>query len=360
MAAYTQKDFALMQRALELAQQAIGTTAPNPSVGCVIVKNGHIIGQGATRKGGRPHAEVIALQQAGEQANGATAYVTLEPCSHYGQTPPCAKALIEAKIAKAYIATIDISAKVNGAGIRLLKEAGIEVFLGLCQNEAIKLNQGFFSVIEKSRPYITIKLATTIDGKIATSTGDSKWISNNKARDFVHGLRAKNDAIMVGIGTVLADDPLLNCRLKGYEDRNPCRIIIDSNLRIPRDSQILRTAKEIPTIIYTRVQQEIDNIQVVRAPIINDKIDLNFVLKDIAGRGITRLLVEGGSSIATSMLENDVFDELIWIRSPMLIGNDGIPAIANLGVKDLSSAKRLKLIDISTLDNNIIEKYQAI
>ena len=227
------KDQNWMQKALRLAVRGIGKVSPNPPVGCVIVKEDRVIGRGWTQPGGRPHAEVMALQQAGQKAEGATAYCTLEPCSHFGKTPPCCDALIKAGISKVVVAAQDPDLRVNGRGIKRLRAAGLSVVENVCKEEALNIMQGFFNVCEFSRPYVTLKFGMSIDSRVAAVNGESKWITGDVARRSAHLLRAKNDAILTGIGTLLYDDPKLDCRLPGLEQHSPSRMLVDSKLRIP-------------------------------------------------------------------------------------------------------------------------------
>lgn len=347
-----------MQLALNLAKAALGTTSPNPVVGCVIVKDGIIIGQGATQKNGRPHAETVALLQAGENARNATVYVTLEPCCHHGKTPPCSDALIQADIKEIFIATQDPYTKVNGQAIEQLNNAGITLHYGLREKEAIHINEGFFTVLQKNRPFITLKIATSLDGKIATRTGESRWISNQKARDYAHLLRAEHDAVMIGIGTVLNDDPLLTCRTEETKDRSPIRVILDTQLRTPESSQLIQSSSQFPCWIYSKKSGPLGDAQILPMPETTPII--TGIVEDLASRGITRLLVEGGRNVITSFLYEGLVDELIWIRAPLIIGEDGISAVGLLGVSTLNSAPNFDLISSTPLDHNIVDIYRKI
>jgi diaminohydroxyphosphoribosylaminopyrimidine deaminase / 5-amino-6-(5-phosphoribosylamino)uracil reductase len=240
-----------MRTALSLARRQLGQAWPNPSVGAVIIKNGDMIGQAATARGGRPHAETIAITQAGDHARGATLYVSLEPCAHQGQTPPCTQAIIDAGITCVVVACRDPNPKVNGEGIAQLKAAGIDVIEDVCHAEATDINRGFFSVITRGRPFISLKIATSQDGKITNAASKSKWITSEAARQHGHLLRSQYDAIATGIGTVLADDPLLTCRLPGMEDKSPVRIVFDSQLRLPPTSKLVQTAAQVPVWVFT-------------------------------------------------------------------------------------------------------------
>lgn len=323
-----------MQHALRLAIRGVGQVAPNPSVGAVVVKNGNIIGIGNTARGGRPHAETIALAQTGELARGATMYVTLEPCSHHGKTSPCAEAIIAAGIKKVVVACGDSNPLVAGKGLSMLRQAGIEVVENICYEQARKLNEGFFSAIEKNRPFVALKLATSLDGKIATATGKSKWITGEESRTKAHQLRAKYDAILTGIGTILADNPKLDCRIKGLEQNSPIRIVLDSKGRTPQDAAV-RPAK-----------------------IITDSKNLPQVLQQLAKDGITRLLVEAGRGVATSFLEQNLVDRIYWFRAPLIIGENGLSAVGASNAS-LAQLSRYKLEGVVKLGADILEVYEV-
>src|SRR5437764_2815594 len=298
----TSTDLAMMRAALALARRGLGTTWPNPSVGCVIVNNGHVIGRGWTGRGGRPHGETEALRRAGAAARGASAYVTLEPCSHWGKTPPCADALIAAGLRRVVIALKDPDPRVAGTGIETLRKAGVAVEIGLCAAEAAELNAGFLQRVHLGRPLVTLKLATSLDGRIATASGESRWITGAPARERAHLLRATHDAILVGTDTVLADDPQLTCRLPSLADRSPVRIVIDRQLRIPPTARIIAEARQVPTWVVTLGSADPDRqkslhdagVEVIAIePDAIGAIDLAAALGELGGRGLTRLLVEG-------------------------------------------------------------------
>ncbi|PIR38961.1 MAG: riboflavin biosynthesis protein RibD [Alphaproteobacteria bacterium CG11_big_fil_rev_8_21_14_0_20_39_49] len=350
-----------MQIALNLSKRWVGLTAPNPTVGCVMVKDGQIIATGITAKGGRPHAEYIALHKAGDAAKGATAYVTLEPCSHYGETPPCADSLIKSGVARVVVATKDSFVKVSGEGIKKLKDAGIEVVTGVCEEDARKINEGFFSIHEKGRPYVTLKLATCANGKIADKLGNSKWITGEDTRAYAHYIRAKNDAILVGVGTVIADDPILNCRLNGMENQSPIRVITDNSLRTPIDSKLVRTAHDIPTYIICSTDAENKNIEQSGVEILRCKADVNVeeAVKILASKGITRLMVEGGSKVASSFIKANVVDELIWMQAEKEIDEDGIDAIEAMDIKKIAEEKFEKISELQ-MENDKVTLYNSI
>ena len=342
-----------MSAALGLGRRNLGRTWPNPSVGCVIVKDGRVVGRGHTQPGGRPHAETEALAQAGDQARGATAYVTLEPCAHHGKTPPCAEALVAAGIRRCVIATGDPDPRVAGSGIAILKKAGIEITEGVLEAEALESNAGFFTRIKLGRPLITLKLATTLDGRIATLSGESKWITGPEARGAGHQLRATYDAIMVGSGTVLADDPELTCRLPGLEDRSPIRVALDTRLRIPPTAKLLADQDRFPTWVVTGAGHPpavLDRLRHPKTTLIHPsggdsgRSQLRIVLKELGERGLTRILVEGGAALATSLLKDDLVDRIAWFQAPFVIGNDGMAGIGELGRAELDRIIRFKLL----------------
>ncbi len=318
-----------MRHALQLARAQLGQTWPNPSVGAVVVKDNKIIGEGATAKGGRPHAETIALAQAGDAGKGATMYVTLEPCSHVGQTLPCAQAIIDAGITHCIIATRDPNPKVDGGGIKMLKDAGIKITTGVCKKEASEQNRGFFSVIERGRPFIALKIATTSDSKIAAAANTRTNITSAEAREHGQQLRAEFDAILTGIGTVLADDPLLTVRVLGLEHKSPVRVILDSELRTPPTSKIIQTAQNVPVWIFTSLRAQAKQSMDRHATIVaRDDETLESTLKSLAERGITRLLVEAGQELNTAFLDHDLVDRIYWYQSPDTL-EGGLDAVKN-------------------------------
>lgn len=298
-----------MNLALRLGRRNLGQTRPNPCVGCVIVCGNEIIGRGVTAKGGRPHAEALAL--AGTAARGATVYITLEPCAHHGKTPPCVEALIAAGISRAVIAIEDPDPRVAGKGIAGLREAGIAVTLGVCAEEAANDHAGFFQRVKTGLPAVTLKLATTRNGFM---TRDSeRWITGDLARQHGHLLRARHDAILVGIGTVLADDPLLNCRLAGQEGRDPVRVILDRDLRLPPESRVAQTAGQYRTIVFTKHRaRTIPNIEIV-----SYDGTIENALQKLGGMGFTRVLAEGGYRVAQSLIEENLADTIYWYRAPL-------------------------------------------
>lgn len=356
------EDVWYMKRALELASKALGRTSPNPVVGAVIVKDGKIVGEGYHKKAGTPHAEIHALNQAGDQAKGATMYVTLEPCSHYGRTPPCAYALIEAGIRKVVIATLDPNPKVAGRGKKILEDAGIETVVGILEDEAKRINEVFFKHITRGLPFVSLKYAMTLDGKIATSYGDSRWISNELSRHYVHKLRNLYDGIMVGINTVIKDNPLLNCRLEDAEKRDPVRIIVDGNLELPLDSNIVKTADKQKTIVIASKQVEeekicrlteckVEVLQVAGEP---DNLDLKQALKMLYEKDICSILVEGGSKLNASFVEHKLVDKIYCFIAPKIAGGQGISPVGGRGVMFMKDAHLIKIAEYKRFGDDIL------
>ncbi|HZT20839.1 MAG TPA: bifunctional diaminohydroxyphosphoribosylaminopyrimidine deaminase/5-amino-6-(5-phosphoribosylamino)uracil reductase RibD [Dongiaceae bacterium] len=356
-----------MGAALALARRGLGGCWPNPAVGCVLVAQGRVVGRGWTQMGGRPHAETEALRRAGTAAKGATAYVTLEPCSHHGKTPPCAEALIAAGIGRAVVAMEDPDPRVSGRGVARLEQAGIPVTLGIGENEAAEINAGFFLRIREKRPLVTLKLATSLDGRIATRTGESRWITGEAARARAHLLRARNDAVMVGSGTVIADDPLLNVRLPGLESRSPLRIVLDGRMRLPLTSALVAGARLTPTWLVTLpggdrrrrhayVDCGVEVIEVAAGP--DGAIDLKRLLHHMAERGLTRVLAEGGARLAAALLRAHLVDRLAIFRAPSVIGGDGLPAAAGFGLERLAELPRFLPEETVALGPDRLETYR--
>jgi diaminohydroxyphosphoribosylaminopyrimidine deaminase/5-amino-6-(5-phosphoribosylamino)uracil reductase len=358
-------DHTHMHHALRLAARALGRVAPNPAVGCVIVSpKGQILGRGWTQSGGRPHAETEALKQAGETARGATAYVTLEPCSHQGQTPPCANALIAAGIARAVIAVQDPDPRVSGKGIQMLRDAGLEVTTGVLEKEAAELNKGFFLRVTQNRPLVTLKIAQSLDGCTATASGDSKWITGEEAREFGHLLRAKYDAILIGVETALADDPALTCRIAGLEDRSPIRAVLDTRLRLSEWSKLAQTAREIPTWVFTTADGggalTAAGMEVIRvARDARGRPDISACLQVLAARGVTRLLVEGGATVHAAFLDRGLADRLEIFTAPIVLGAAGHGAIDALAALTLDEAPRFERITRRKLGPDLLESFAA-
>jgi len=352
-----------MRHALRLAERALGSTAPNPAVGCIIVREGRVVGRGWTQPGGRPHAETVALAQAGSAARGATAYVTLEPCAHHGQTPPCANALVDAELARVVAAMVDPDPRVAGCGFAHLEQHGLAVTRGVLESDALALNAGFVQRVTASRPLVALKIAQTMDGRVADPNGNSRWITSAEARRHAHLLRSQYDAIMVGIGTVLADDPLLTCRLPGLEQRSPIRVVLDSRLQLPPDSQLVRTAQEHSVIVFTLEQAGGDNlaasgVAIERLRQVESGLpSIGAVLDALARRGITRLLVEGGPRLLASIVKSGFAGLLHLYRAPIFLGAAGKSAIGNAWQSDLVSAPRLRLLETTHLGPDLLETF---
>ncbi len=345
-----------MAMALALAARGLGNVWPNPAVGCVLVKDGRVLGRGWTQPGGRPHAESEALLRAGAAARGSTAYVTLEPCNHHGRTPPCVDALLAAGVARTVIAAVDPDPRVNGAGIDRLRAAGMIVEVGCAESEARGLNAGFFLRMCQERPLVALKLATSADGRIATVAGDSQWITGPAARAEGHRLRLRYDAILVGSGTALADDPMLTCRLPGLVDRSPVRVVLDRRLRLDPCSRLATSARDLPVWLFTAASDDRRVAALERAGVVvlplrpsDPAGELQQVLATLAGRGITRLLVEGGATLATAFLRHGRVDRLYQFQAPLLIGADGLPAIRSLAVERLVDARQWRRIETRQL-----------
>ena len=360
------RDERFMRIALGLAARGLGNTWPNPSVGCLIVRDGRIVGRGWTQVGGRPHAETMALQQAGPAAHGATAYVTLEPCSHHGRTPPCVDALIEAGVKRCVVAIEDPDNRVAGRGFDALREAGIELAVGCLADAAAELNSGFLINRERGRPAVTLKLAVSLDGRIGTHTGDSKWITSPAARMRSHLLRAQHDAVMVGSNTALQDDPDLTCRLPGLPRRPGVRIILDGRLRLSLTAKVVATARQTPTLIVTREDVDEDRraafedcgVDVIAAPADDAGFpDLTAAMAILGERGLTRILVEGGGKLAASLIRSDLVDRMIWFRAPSVIGGDGLPAIAGFGIDTVAEAPRWRRVRADILGDDLLETF---
>jgi diaminohydroxyphosphoribosylaminopyrimidine deaminase / 5-amino-6-(5-phosphoribosylamino)uracil reductase len=360
----------MMGTALALARRGLGNVWPNPAVGCVLIRpdlNGLVVGRGWTQPGGRPHAEAEALARAGKLARGATAYVSLEPCAHHGKTPPCADSLVSAGVRRVVAACQDPDPRVSGKGIAILEKAGIDVTCGVRESEASDLNAGFILRNTENRPLVTLKEATTLDGRTATSTGESKWITGDGARRIGQGLRARNDAILVGIGTVLADDPALTCRLPGLAERSPIRVIADSKLRIPLTCQLVETAAEWPTWVLSLPDCEKSRkedltkrgVTVIETlPDGNGRLDIGSAVKTLANEGVTRLLVEGGGTIAAAFIRAGYVDRVAWFRSPGILGGDGTAAIAGFGLTRLVDSPRFTRVGSIPAGSDTYEEYR--
>ncbi|MGL4234576.1 bifunctional diaminohydroxyphosphoribosylaminopyrimidine deaminase/5-amino-6-(5-phosphoribosylamino)uracil reductase RibD [Tabrizicola sp.] len=345
-----------MAHALRLAARGLGNVWPNPAVGCVIVRDGLVVGRGWTQPGGRPHAEVRALEQAGPLAEGATAYVTLEPCAHHGQTPPCAEALIAAKVSRVVTALTDPDPRVSGRGHALLRAAGIEVTEGILTPEATRLNAGFLKRVTQGIPFVTLKLAASLDGRTATASGESRWITGPEARRKVHTLRLSHDAVMVGSGTALADDPDLSVRDMGAQ-RQPVRILLDRQLKHSPESRLGRTAREHPVWLLHSPSASAEDRKawaatgatLIETPETDGHLDPKLALSTLAQKGLTRILSEGGSTLAAALIKAGLVDELALFSGGVLIGAEGHPALGSLGLEALAAAPRPTLREVLTL-----------
>ena len=343
-------DERFMALALNLGRRGLGNTWPNPAVGAVIVKDGIILGRGWTQAGGRPHAETQAIKRAGEAAKGATVYVSLEPCSHKGKTPPCADAILKAGIARVVSAMKDPNPEVAGEGHRRLAERGLRVDVGLGGDAARRIHAGHVRRVTESRPQVLLKLAVSSDGKVGLAGRRPIAITGEAARDRVFQLRAASDAILIGIGTVLADNPALTCRLPGMFERSPVRVVLDSQLKLPLASHVMATVRETPTWVFaaptaSAIAEEIlqqRGAKVFRVGHNNGRLDLDQVLKVLAGEGITRLMVEGGPTVAASFVDADLVDEAVLLHAEKAIGADGIDALDGMPLSALTQSPRLR------------------
>ena len=358
-------DHRFMQLALALGRRGLGRTWPNPAVGAVIVKNGVIAGRGWTQPGGRPHAETEALKRAGKDARGATLYATLEPCSHQGKTPPCADAIIRAGIARVVTSLEDPNPEVAGQGHAKLRERGIAVDTGLGADEAARQHAGHIRRMREGRPQVLLKLAASADGKAGLPGRKPFGITGEAARQRVHQMRAESDAILVGIGTVLSDDPHLTCRLPGMIERSPLRVILDARLRMPLATALVGTARETPTWVFAApgaspVAEGIlqaKGVEVFRVEGMDGRLDLQAVLKTLAGRGITRLMVEGGPTVAAAFVTADLVDEAALFRSPKPLG-EGIEVLEGLPLTALTQSAKLKSIASETVGSDTLELFE--
>ena len=360
-------DRRFMQLALTLGRRGLGRTWPNPAVGAVVVKDGIIVGRGWTQPGGRPHAEPVALKEAGEAAGGATLYVTLEPCSHFGKSPPCTDAVIASGIARVVAAIEDPNPEVAGQGFAKLRATGIAVDIGLERLEAAYAHAGHFRRIRDHRPHVILKLAVSADDKIGAAGRKPVAITGEAARRRVHLFRAQCDAILVGIGTVLADDPELTCRLPGMEARSPARVVLDRALRIPGDSRLVHSAREMPLWVMASELAEAPaaaklgaaGATVIRMPpAAASGLDLHAVLHALADKGITRLMVEGGSRVAASFVAADLVDEAWLLRAPQAIGTDGINALDALPLTQITQSSAFSVRASETLDQDTLTIYE--
>lgn len=356
-------DSHFMRLALGLAARATGRTSPNPMVGAVVVRNGRIVGQGWHRRAGGPHAEVAAIDAAGAAAAGATLYVTLEPCNHHGRTPPCTEKILAAGIRRVVVAMTDPNPDVAGGGCRRLREAGLVVETGLLLPEARRLNEAWIHFVRTGRPFVLLKCAATLDGRIATRTGDARWVTGPAARQRVHRLRATLDAILVGIGTVVSDDPQLTCRLPDGGGRDPLRIVLDTRLRISPEARLVTLASEAATLIVCdgdadtkrRKRLEAAGVEVLACQRCEDGIDLVDLMDRLGKRGVTGVLIEGGARVAASALAQQVVDKVMFFYAPkILAGDDGVPLCRGAGPELMRDALALHEVRVERVDPDIL------
>ncbi|HEY7495708.1 MAG TPA: bifunctional diaminohydroxyphosphoribosylaminopyrimidine deaminase/5-amino-6-(5-phosphoribosylamino)uracil reductase RibD [Candidatus Tectomicrobia bacterium] len=356
-------DMQYMQQALELARQGTGYVSPNPLVGCVIVKDGQVVGRGYHQRFGGPHAEVYALQEAGTRASGATLYVNLEPCSHTGKTPPCAESVVQAGIRRVVMALRDPNPLVAGSGLARLQQAGISVTVGIGEAEARQLNEAFLKYITTQCPFVTLKCAISLDGKIATRTGASRWITGDLARTEVHRLRHASDAIVVGIGTVLQDNPLLTTRLPDRRGVQALRVIVDSHLRLPLQAQVAQVTAECRTLVATtsradavRQQQlEEQGVEILSLPAYDDGyVNLEALWHCLGTRGVASVLVEGGATLSATLLRRRLVDKVLFFVAPKIIGGDGISVIGACGVETMGQVIGLQHLTGQRLGDDVV------
>jgi diaminohydroxyphosphoribosylaminopyrimidine deaminase / 5-amino-6-(5-phosphoribosylamino)uracil reductase len=341
-----------MRRALVEAARGLGRTSPNPAVGALVVRGGEVVGRGHHARAGAPHAEVVALQDAGPAARGADLFTTLEPCDHYGRTPPCSVAILEAGIRRVWVGSDDPNPLVSGRGVARLRRSGIEVIRGLLQEECDRLNAPWFTFITQGRPHVTLKAAVTLDGRIATRTGDARWVSGPEALAWAHRLRDRVDAVLVGAGTARADDPALTARLPGGRGRDPVRVVLDSDLRLPARLRLFTQRSRAPTLVAhasaraRRLPAAVELLRCRRGP---GGVDLHDLLRRLAARGITHLLVEGGARVHACFLAAGLVDEVAVVVAPKLAGGDGIPLLAGRGPARMADALQLEEVRVERL-----------
>ena len=354
------RDKRYMEMALALARKGAGRTSPNPLVGAVLVRGGKIAAAGYHRRAGGDHAEIVALRRAGKRARGATLYLNLEPCSHHGRTPPCALSLIRAGVRRVVVGMVDPNPLVSGKGIRKLRQARIRVDVGLLERECRRLNEAFSKHITRQVPFIILKLAASLDGRIAASTGDSRWVTGSVSRQYVHRLRNQVDAVLIGAGTVLADDPRLTCRLRG--GRDPWRVVLDGRLRIPLKARLLRRRDPEKTIIITGTRAPAGKIKTIRRtgatvwqlPLRAGRIPFTAVLKRLGKMGLNSVMIEGGAITASWALKEGIVDKILFFYAPKLIGGEGKEMIGGLGIRQMAQCKSIKDIEIKKLGDDLL------
>jgi diaminohydroxyphosphoribosylaminopyrimidine deaminase/5-amino-6-(5-phosphoribosylamino)uracil reductase len=357
---WREADRNFMRMACRLALKAAGRTSPNPMVGAVLVRGGNIIATGYHKAAGTDHAEIVALKRAGKKARGATLYINMEPCSHFGRTPPCSRALVRAGVKAVFAGMKDPNPLVSGRGFRELRRAGVAVYAGLLEDECRALNEAFIKFITRGLPFVILKLAASLDGKIATSSGDSRWISGEESRKIVHRLRNQVDAVLVGSGSVIADDPQLTCRIAG--GRNPWRVILDRRLRISPSAQIFRLHDPEKTLVMisrrvaaARVHAlEAQGAKVLRLPERNGKIVWSAVLKTLGRQGIQSVMIEGGAATAASALKEKSVDKILFFYAPKIIGGDGRVMIDGLGIKSVRHSLSVKRLEVMRAGDDLV------
>jgi diaminohydroxyphosphoribosylaminopyrimidine deaminase/5-amino-6-(5-phosphoribosylamino)uracil reductase len=358
-------DRRFMAAALRLGRRNLGHTFPNPAVGALIVADGRIVGRGWTADGGRPHAEVLALAEAGEAARGATVYVTLEPCSHHGRTPPCADALVEAGVGRVVVPFEDPDPRVAGQGLQRLESAGIEVTRGVLAEDALVAHAGHISRVTRGRPWVTLKLAVSADGMIGRRAGERMIISGREAFEAVQAMRVESDAVMIGIGTVLVDNPRLTVRLAGLQNRSPIRIILDAQARLPLDSHLVASARETPLIaVVTPGAEEAKKdalrdagVRIIEVDEGPGGVSLKKALETLSVEGFTRILVEGGSEVASSLVSDDLVDEAIIFRADVVVGPDGVRALAGNALSAIERSPRYRAAGAGMAGNDQMRRY---
>jgi diaminohydroxyphosphoribosylaminopyrimidine deaminase/5-amino-6-(5-phosphoribosylamino)uracil reductase len=355
----TTTDTKYMKRALTLARKGIGKTSPNPAVGCVVVKNGTIVGEGWHKKAGGPHAEIHALEMAGDAARGADVYVTMEPCCHTGKTPPCSEALIKAGVKRVIAGMSDPNPLVSGGGLAALKQAGIKTICGVLEEDCRNINLPFIKHVTTGLPYVTYKCAMTLDGNIATITGESRWISCEDSRKYVHRMRARSDAVMVGVDTVIADNPHLTVR--HVRGKNPLRVIVDTRLRTPESVIVLSDKLSSKTIIATteinpRVHLRYlkQGATIIICEELDSRVSMKDLLQKLGAMGVQSIMLEGGSRLAGDMLQHDLLDELVFFVAPKIIGNNGFAPFTLQGITSMDQALKLKFIDVCRIGADIV------
>ncbi len=349
-----------MRMALRLALRGAGRTSPNPMVGAVLVRNGKVIGTGFHKGAGNDHAEIVALKRAGEKARGATLYLNLEPCDHYGRTPPCVPSLIEAGIKRVIAGMVDPNPLVSGRGIQRLKKAGIEVEAGVLEAECLRLNEAFTKYITRGIPFVILKLAASLDGKIAASTGDSRWITGEESRRYVHRLRNQVDAVVVGVGTVLADNPKLTCRIPG--GRDPWRVVLDAHLRIPLTAQLLRQRGPEKTIVITGSHAPKRKAEAIKRrgarvwdfSLRKGGISFAPVLKKLAQLGVLSVMIEGGAVTASRALREGVVDKILFFYAPKIIGGDGRDMFEALRIRRMRDCGKIRDLEVRRIDQDLL------